>query len=137
MDHYFTDYYVRILFIFCFYLVPDIRYNFIIYAKNTLSQILSLQRSTLWELGIKSFKDSHLFIHLYEFIYNCILTYIMQIMDNAFDSHLLTTELSIKLPLSIFLFVLFCTFLLNQCWMEPFMKMEIKQKQRNYNCIRK
>ena len=128
---------------FCFYFTPDIRYHFVIYAENTLSQILFLQKSTLWVLGIKSFKDSHLFIHLYEVIYNCILTYSIQIMDNAFDSHLFDIGIGNKIAtFDLVFYYWLCYFFvvyyywIND-WMESFIKTDTKQKQMNYNCIRK
>ena len=107
---------------FCSYFAPDIHYHIVIYAENIVSQILFLQRSTLWELGIKSFKDSHLFIHSYEVIYNCILMYIMQIMDNAFDSHLFDIGIGNKIATFEFVFLLlimlfFCCILLLNQWL--------------------
>ena len=122
MDHFLWINSCQEFIYFCSYFAPDIHYHIVIYAENIVSQILFLQRSTLWELGIKSFKDSHLFIHLYEVIYNCILTYIMQIMDNAFDSHLFDIGIGNKIATFEFVFLLlimlfFCCILLLNQWL--------------------
>ena len=143
MDHFLWINSCQEFIYFCSYFAPDIHYHIVIYAENIVSQILFLQRSTLWELGIKSFK-THIcsYIHMKSFI----IVY-LRIVYKSWTMHLirtyLTSELAIKLPhLNLFFYYWLCYFFVVyyywiKDWMESFIKTDTKQKQMNYNCIRK